>query len=85
MMGWPLGIVSTRGISPAQMASLLGEALHVACISSLVYSVFLTETAPWWGSRPPVVLDTSSVGVKQPDLVGPTKRRRTGAVGIRRT
>jgi hypothetical protein len=83
MMGWPAPAVCWRDVSTRQLASLVGEGLHLACLSLALIAIGLTESAPWWGARPISVADTSSIQTSSSsEPIGPKRQRRTGAVRI---
>jgi hypothetical protein len=65
-MGFPIDI-SFMGITPTVANSLIGESVHLACMGVVLYAVFLSDRAPWWGDNTLVSRDNSG---------GPPKRRR---------
>jgi len=48
MMGFPFQL-RLSGIKAAQANSLIGEAVNLASMGSVIYAIFLDENMPWWG------------------------------------
>ncbi len=76
-MGCPTGSLVDADISEKQMASLCGEALHLGCLGLVLYSIFLTNSAPWWGPKARALAPEVGNG---PEAKPPAKRRRTAAL-----
>jgi hypothetical protein len=77
LLGWPRRLFIGHGIKVSDMTSLIGEALHLAVIGSVLYSAYAIPSAPWWSE---VSGGTSQSGVQQQAPIVPgepaTKRHK---------
>ncbi len=87
LMGWPCDRIDTANISAHQYASLVGEGLHLGCLGTVVYLVFLSESAPWWGRGSNLSFENVSTSVVpaagSDGDARPARRRRIGSLAPR--
>ena len=80
LMGWPVDelVLDEGSMTSNRVSRLIGEGLHLGCLGTILYSIFLASTAPWWDpSQPGQRIDPA-----QQQEAKPAKRRRqTGGVG----
>jgi hypothetical protein len=91
MMGWSFESISTDTVPEKKLCSLIGEALHLGCVGTVLLLAFLCE-GPWWPAGPRLAIVNSALPVV--DLTGgqdqdpgvapqPKRVRRTGCLRMR--
>ncbi len=83
LMGWPQNVIFGSEVSKTDVGGLVGEGLHLASIGSILYSVFMIGSAPWW-SQEGLATGTSGVRLRAPpipDLQEPKPKRHKRRVG----
>ncbi len=87
VMGWGFDELQTKNVQEKKMLKMVGESLHLGCIGSIVFLIFLADEGPWWSApklaqaaRPVLVDRASSSTAASPKA--PKRARRTGVVSL---
>jgi hypothetical protein len=80
MMGWPQADVDTRLLTTPALGSLIGESLHLGCLSMVLMAVVLTPGMPWWDSGVFIAGSTEQSSEPAPSTNDKPKRRRLGPI-----